>query len=270
MNSEMMFNMANVLLAQGRFDDARQLFLQYLDESVNDPPNIKKVAALQDVGICYKKQGCLDDALIYYQKALDLARVLNLREQIADNISNMGVIYKNQALPLGQAGDQQGFKEKLKLAERCYLEAKEIDRQANNTHGLANDLNNLGIVYRHMQDRSKAIGAYQECIKVAEKTGDRVLVGKAEMNIGVIYNDIQKWDDAISYLKKALTSMSRGGTDQAYSIAVVVYNLGIAYFGKGDTRAAKKYFQEADGMLVKMQIHDEYLTSTIRQYLAKC
>lgn len=270
MNRDMQFNMGNLLLAQGRFDDARQLFLQYLDGAVKDPPSLQKVAALQDIGICYKKQGRLDDALVYYQKALDMARILNLREQIADNISNIGVIYKNQGLQLQKEGNRSGFHEKLKLAEKCYLDAKEIDRQANNNHGLANDLNNLGIIYRHMQERSKAIGAYKECIKIAERVGDHAVVGRAEMNIGIIYNDSQQWDEGIEYLKKARTTMANGGLDQPYSIAVVAYNLGLGYFEKGNLREARNYFQEAQRLLEQMQIHDEYLTGSIRDYLKKC
>jgi tetratricopeptide (TPR) repeat protein len=269
-NIDMSFMAGNFMLMQGHFDDARKAFLQYVEEAKNKPPDPSLAVALKDIGICFKKQGKLEEGLAYYKRALEVARKLSLQEEIADDISNMGVIYKNQGLRLLEEGDQAGFQVKLKAAEQCYLEAKEIDRKTNNTSGLASDLNNLGIVYRHLQERSKAIGAYEESKKIAEKLGEHVMIGKAEMNIGLIYLDSEKWDDCISYLQKALGSISKGGNDQAYSIALVKYNLGLAYFEKGNKRKSKENLQEAESLLKRMQIQDDVLSRNIKELIKKC
>lgn len=270
MKNKMLFDLGNMMLTKGRFEDARNAFTQYVEKSETEPPDESVAIALKDIGICFKKQGRLDEALNYYEQALSLARRLNLELEIADNISNMGVIYKNQAIQLQNAGDPASAGAKLKEAEKCYLEAKEIDRKTKNDYGLASDLNNLGIVYRHLQERSRAIGAYLESIKIAEKIGDSALIGKAEMNIGLIHGDSGNWDEDIVHMQKALLALAQGGFDQAYSIAQVKYNLAIAYFEKGDPRKARENFQEAGSLLEQLQISGTELNNNIQVYLEKC
>jgi tetratricopeptide (TPR) repeat protein len=270
MQNDMLFQFGRVMISQGRFEDAKQLFLQYVGLFQGGLEDESVAMALKNIGVCFKKQGNLEEGLMYYERALEVARRLGLQQEIADNISNMGVIYKNQALRLQQAGDSTQAKQKLMAAEKCYLEARDIDRKTQNQKGLADDLNNLGIVYRHMQDRSKAIGAYQESMKVAEKIGSFDLMGKAEMNIGLIHGDSGNWDEDITHLQKSLTYLARGGTDQTYSTAVAKYNLGMAFFQKGDHRSAKTYLQEADKLLQRMQIRGDELSLNIKEYLQKC
>jgi len=58
---------------------------------------------------------------------------------------------------------------------------------------------------------------------------------KAAMYLGIAYQQVKRWDDAISLYKKLL---NRAGVD----VAQVAYNLGNVYFAKGSAAFAEEYY----------------------------
>jgi Tfp pilus assembly protein PilF len=58
-------------------------------------------------------------------------------------------------------------------------------------------------------------------------------------NLGVVYLDIKRWDDAITYFKAALENPLYRTPERAYS------SMGYAYYRKGDYQNAEKSFREA-------------------------
>ena len=186
------------------------------------------------------------------------------------NLSNVAVVYKNQAVELQAKGRIAESRDKLESAEALYIEARQLDFRVGNLKGVASDLLNLGITYYHAGQRSKAIGAFDECIRLAEEMKEKALLGKAYAGIGTVYAQIKRWDKAIEYYERAL-SLARplSGDDWVWQGAVAGANLGIAWFENGDPQRAAKYLREAQARLEDMNIDDE-LARRVRDYLKKC
>ena len=121
-----------------------------------------------------------------------------------------------------------------KLHDAAYRDnlIKELQRNITET-GSSKAYAFLGFVYNEIR-------LYREAIDAFLKVRDFWLYGHiidAYTGMAYAYGNLGYIDDAIKYYKKA-ESLSKDN-------ATILYNIGSAYFKKGDTREAKKYFEKA-------------------------
>ena len=243
LNQYQLFNKGSMLMGAGKFAEAYELFVAYINESKGKKTDLLQVMALKNAGVCCKEQ--------------------------ADIISNIGVIHKNQALMHLKNNQSNKAKEELNTAEEYLKKAKQLDFETGNKQGIAHDLLNLGILYRHMKNRSKAFGAYEECIKVARDIDNKQALGNAKSAIGDIYRDMKEYDKAIQYFHDAIADFIQTGDDQLWSIAVAESKLGFTYFDKGDKENARKTLLKAAKLFSHMGINDT-MTQKVHDYLKRC
>lgn len=92
--------------------------------------------SLNNIGVVYKNQGKLTDALRYYYQALEMRKkTLPLNHtDIAKSLANIGVVLKTQ--------------EKYNDSLRYFRQSLEIfNKSGNNDLAVASALNNIGSVY---------------------------------------------------------------------------------------------------------------------------
>ena len=87
---------------------------------------------LSNLGLIYKKQGYLDQAILYYKEALPLAEESKDESNTAKILNNIGSIYSDW----GQYDE----------AIECYEKSLRIKEKNNDRQGIANTLNNIGMV----------------------------------------------------------------------------------------------------------------------------
>ncbi len=91
----------------------------------------------------------------------------------------------------------------------------------------------LGLTYFSKRMYNEAVVHYKEAVRLDPEYAD------AHVNLGVAYLRLERWDDAIVHFNKALENVFYRTPEMA------LYNLGSAYYGKGDYIRAVEYFKEA-------------------------
>lgn len=236
----------------GQFDDAEKNFRKYLSMINEKFADKNFVISLQNIGICLKKRGNYEEAIKYYEKALQISKRINYIQGWADNLSNIGVIYKNQALQYIEKKEYKKAEEYLDSAEKIYKEAKDLDRKIRNLNGITSDLINLGIVYTHQRKNAKAIGAFEECINISKDLKDYSTIGKAQGGIGRVHISAGNFDKAIFFLEQSLKTLLK--TTDFHSLAISTGNLGTTYYLKKEMKKAEEYLSAAVNLFNSMNL----------------
>lgn len=188
-----------------------------------------KSVALGNIGNIYHNLGKPDEALEYYQQALEINKKLGYEQEIAHNLSNIGTVYNE----LGK------HEEALKFQE----EALEINRKIEDEPGIANSLNNIGVVYNDSGKTKEALKFYQEALEINKKIGYEEGIANVINNIGLTYSKLREINLALNYYQEALKINRKIGYKEG--IATNLGNIGLVYITLGQSKEALKYYQEA-------------------------
>lgn len=122
------------------------------------------------------------------QKALVLAGKLNYINGIAEayRIKGIGYHYVNNS----------------ETAMEDYLTSLKFFRKAKNTEGESKVYNNLGNLYRYI-DNDKALAYFDKSLQMAIKLNDKQLIAGLYMNTGTIYEAKGKYNAALSSFEKS-------------------------------------------------------------------
>jgi tetratricopeptide (TPR) repeat protein len=178
------------------------------------------------LGLIYSGMGYLDDAILYYNRSLSLARSLGDRRGQAAVLSNIARIYRDK----GELDKALGyFEESLRLT----TDEKEK----------AIIYNNIGIIYGNKGDYQKAVEYIQKAIKIKERYGDYHEASISRLNLGSIYRKMKDYEKAEKYILEGLEGLKKVG--DKYWEAVGYHYLGWLYTDKGDKKTAKDYLTRA-------------------------
>lgn len=104
---------------------------------------------------------------------------------------------------------------------------------------------NKGNILRKMNAPEAAVTCYFQALKHQEATGDIIGAAATNSSIGQVYNDQGKFSQAINQYQKALTtyrSIRKKTQQDLFEIAVILHNIGFAYYNKGNVIEAKNYY----------------------------
>lgn len=195
-----------------------------------------QVLAYEKIGIGQDILGFTDSALRYYDKALDL---LGKNAQV--EYDSVGLLI-NKGVAYYYAGN-------LGRALEYYLIAEQTAIRSGKDQRLSYLLNNLGVVYRLMEDYEDAIYVYERSLKIKTQNNDRMGMANTEHNIGMAYMHQGKPDQAMGHLQRSKELyLEIGDKDQA---ATVDQSLGIGYFERGE-------YDKARVLLEGFQANNEY------------
>jgi tetratricopeptide (TPR) repeat protein len=109
--------------------------------------------------------------------------------------------------------------------------------------GFLNFLQFKGMHEADLGNLSGAEAIFKRAIAVAAKFGGAGAAGVAsnEINLAITYMRLQKFEEAIGYLKSALESFRNQGGDHALYVGYTLAALANAYAGKGDQGTSARF-----------------------------
>ncbi|ACE06616.1 hypothetical protein Aasi_1304 [Candidatus Amoebophilus asiaticus 5a2] len=182
-------------------------------------------------GINYK------DALIYYQKALEMYRTIYTgnHPDIASSLDNIGNVYY----------DLIQYQEALKYYEQAFEIKKTIYKD---THpSVATSLNNIGNVYRDLGRRQDALNYLKRALAMRQAlyTGNHPDIANSLNSIGMIHQVLGENQEALKYYEQALKMRQAIYTNNHPDIASSLHGIGTFYcMLKADSKALP-YFKQA-------------------------
>ena len=188
-----------------------------------------KSFALNNIGLIYKHQGDFDNAINYYEKALELSESVDDNEGIAKSYNNIANICRNQG----------NYAKAIDL----YMKALKINEAIDNKVGMAICLNNIGILYEFQKDLDKAIEYYTASLKIEEERANKKGIAASLGNIGNIYKDKKELDLALDYMMKSLAIKQEIGNKSGEAITMI--NVGNVYKSLNNFDKAVEYYNKS-------------------------
>ena len=167
-----------------------------------------------------------DSALVYFNKALDIAFLSGDRKQESNTRMRIGGTY----YILGE----------YNFALDNYYKGLTLSREINYKKGIALGLNGIGKVY-YMHGREKhAMENHFQSIEICKEIGDSLLWARNLHNIGLNLDGLKKYDSALLIADSAIHMLALiGNTNEQIKLNVFK---GWIYFNMADYRKAETVF----------------------------
>jgi class 3 adenylate cyclase len=185
--------------------------------------------ALKYIGMSYYFQGKYLETINYWQQSKATFDSIGDKLGVANMLNNIGAIYFNQ-------GDDN-------KAVVNYLESLRASEEINDKLRIATALVNLGAVYFNKKATyDLALEYYLKALPLSEELGDQDAIGTSSVNIGEIYLERKVYDSALFYFEKSLVAYQKS---ESGNVAYSLNNIGKVYASRGDFSTAVQKQKEA-------------------------
>lgn len=187
-------NLLNDLAASHRYynsDSLLSLSKQAIAYSKTAEYPQGQIRGLMNLGSYFSDNGRTNEGLLYYNKALDLAKT----------IDNEEFILKVQRLLAGEYAYQGDYANALS----GYLEAIERAEKLENDKMLSIINEEIAGLYISQKDYAQALEYYKKVKKFNEKIGDEVLYAESASNMASLYADMGELDYAMFNANSSIT-----------------------------------------------------------------
>jgi len=198
-------SIANSYLEQSDYPKALEYYLRALkiSEEMGDKEQVGMLFG--GIAIVYRAQSDYVKALEYNLKSLKLANEVGDKQHVCNTLVNIGNIYKSQA--------------RNSMALEYYSQALKVAEEIGDKRSIGFALSNIGGVYFNQGDSAvkksnlvfgmtdrypKALKYYIKSLKISEELGDKQQVGITAGNMGNLYTNMGKYNEAEEYLKRAV------------------------------------------------------------------
>jgi tetratricopeptide (TPR) repeat protein len=178
------------------------------------------------IGSILHQMDCFDEAFIYYNASLLIAKELNNTKGEASILNNIAGTYK----ATGQ----------LDEALKCYqisLDLEPDDSEKSTVY------NNIALIYEQKGNHQKAIEYLHKAIEIDEKLGDYIHAAVHKLNLAESYRRTNDLEKAEKYLIEAIRQLKT--TNNKYWEAIGYLYLGWLYKDKGKIKDSKEYLIKA-------------------------
>lgn len=188
---------------------------------------------VNDLGLAYQNLGEPEQAIDFFQKALDLYTQLGKPIGQAEVLNNLGTLYAN----VGQ------YSKALDLFEKAHI----IFEENNRRFGIATTLNNLGILYRELGQFDRAREFYDRALLIYKDMGHGGGEAYNLHNIGLAYNDDRQYEIALDFYQQALDIWKETGNLAGQATAL--NNIGLVQNELGQFESALQSVEESISIL---------------------
>lgn len=242
--------LANVCLFTDSLKEAQDYSQQSIAISnaaeVNAAPLIGPIqygvaVSWSNLGDLAKGEGQYDEALTYFQKALDSFKALSsnlpeYRADVADALAEIGRVYR-------VTGDHLS-------ALRYFNQAVEIAKTLSSQEKLAGVLNSIGVLYLEQNDYLKASEYTKQGLSMFRGLGDRFEIARLLANQGVISQRQGNYEEA---RKSFLESLENSTSLDAPDLVIAAQEgMGAVCQEQGDSRIALEWLNKALAMAQKV------------------
>jgi tetratricopeptide (TPR) repeat protein len=189
-----------------------------------------KAAVLHDLGDAYRLLNRPQDALQNYQQSLEIMQQIGDKKGMAGNLDYIAVVYSD----LGKSAE----------AEKTYKQELEIRKDLGDQDGLGEALLNYGYFLMGIRNED-ALKNMKQSLQIQMQLGNQPNQVKCLANIGEIYRQMAKYDDALVYHQQAVELLHK--LQMPGALATELNNVGLAYFMIGQfDQALQSYLQSLD------------------------
>ncbi len=249
-----------------------------LADELNNMPGL--IQSVRHLGSSYLMRSDLTKAESHYQRALDLCRLSNNREQSIPILVNLATVriqqgnYDAGKVCLTKALDLK-CELKSSIVHECALHRNMGgidyflgDYHTALTHFLAalecssddpvkshvpNTLTNIASIYAELKEYEKALDYYLQVNEMYEKNNNLTGLVKSLRGCGSASQDLGHYEQALEYFQRALKLAESTGLrrDQAY----IAHNIGNVYLDQGKPELALEILQES--LKLNQDINDQ-------------
>ena len=208
---------------------ARQLCENALQtfRTVGHQPGVVK--ALNRLGIIARYEEKPDEADTHFKEALEIAKILDDKWQIAFALNNLGLTAYHRGL----------FEE----AKTQYIEGLHLARELGDKRGIAYALNNLGKTASRQKLREEAKHYHTESLEIRRELADKRGIATSLNHLGLIAYHETAYDAAHRYHTESLQIQKELGDKQGCSYSLS--HLGLIAVQQNNDEAAKRYYTES-------------------------
>lgn len=150
-------------------------------------------------------------------------------------------------------------------AEEYYLKSLEISKLLDDKKGVARSMHNLGVFYNERDEYDKALGFYNQALIIKSKIGDERSTAMTIGNIGIVHLELKDYDSALYYHYKALEIYKK--LNDSYGFANYSNSIAEIYLEMGKPHSAYPYI--LDGLKLSKEINAKKLLTDSYWFLAK-
>ena len=187
------------------------------------------------MGIAQSFKYRIKEALLYFNLAIENFQKLNKASDVGVIYADIGRLYKLHK-------DSQN-------ALTFFLKAEAIHRIGENEKNLIADYNNLGSTYSDIGQKEKAMKAYLQGLKIAEKLNLENENQQLISNLGNLMQGEKNYAEANRYYRKAIAIFVKQN-DQV-NIGITTLNLANSYVSIGDFKTSTALFMDAISAFTK-------------------
>mgnify|MGYP006277202597 CR=1 FL=1 len=183
-----------------------------------------------NLGVVAYVQGHSEEALQNFIKSLEIRKAKNHKKGLASIYMKIALIYDN----------------KLSKPEKAYnylLKAVSLYENQNDNLGKAKALTNLSAIYEQLDSLKQFRKTLEEARTIAEKIGNKRLLGTIYSNIGRNFQNYNELDSALNYFYKTLDIYQE--LDQQRELTSLYYNMGEIFFELADYETAEAYLKSS-------------------------
>ncbi len=216
---------------QERIDLLHRLLME-ANPSGSDPNSSRNASSqiniLIELGSAYYSLSEFNQAIDFYQQALEICKEIGDRSGQANSLNNLG----NGYYSLGQ----------YQQAIQLYQQSLEIAREIGDRNGEASSLGNLGNASYSLGQYQQAIQFQQQQLEICREIGDRNGEAISLNNLGLAYESLGQYQQAIQFYQQSLEICIQIGNrnGEANSLG----NLGNAYNSLGQYQQAIQFHQQ--------------------------
>lgn len=190
--------------------DEEDLALEYLekllgDKEIQDIPQLK-AGILNNLTMCYRKKGRLEEAKRACLEAIEICRKLNLNIRVSMNLLNLGNVYR----------DEENFNE----SEKLYRQGLEIAKECGSRREIGRAQELLANIYNALGKHNDAILYASDAIIESSAVKDSYRVAEAYIERAKAYKKMGSLELYVKDVDKAVANyLDEGFTESA------LYNL---------------------------------------------
>ncbi|WP_455465305.1 tetratricopeptide repeat protein [Candidatus Hodarchaeum mangrovi] len=198
---------------------------------------------LHKIEICWRSSS-LDEGFQVSQRIEEILR------RIERNFDQKNEIDSRKGEYFLKKGVLEWYKGNLDQSLIDHQKSLSFSQSLNDKQGVANVLNNLGLLYRSKGNLDKAIECHQESINIVKRLGNDQVLASNYNNLGAAYHLKGDHKKALEFLQKSLILKRQIGNQQ--EIALTLLNLGVNCRMQGSLNQGLEYYQQAQLIFEKL------------------
>jgi len=194
-----------------------------------------------DIFIYYLEQNIQDSILKYFSLTKDECKLAGKEKLAAKANSNMAIQYNRMGLH--------------QEAKELHLKVMNYYLTSHDTLNYAKTLNNLALVICHQNQYKKALQHLYSALNLLEKKPDEELFLFTQMNLGIVYYNIDNYDLALNFFKKSI-KIAKLKDYPRYNKSLL-NNIASVHTMKKNFDSARYYYQKSKPS-IKDETHHSY------------